>query len=375
LQGRILAEMSRNRVGIQGFEEDPFKGRVAQWTNEEAADRYGQTLKAVSGIADMKTTKETNASRRRTFLEYQEFLAKNPFGVTVGTATPEDVAAFIHLEWLPNHSGNCKTVLPQTGQPVASASAVRGVVKDISKSYTLLGFEGASNPARSKLVKSYRDGYGNLLHQQGVKVQRAKVFSEAKLNALVDYLTSKLAESEGMDKCLLAMDRAAVLYLWETLARGKECGAVRQDQIDADEGTVYPGWTKTIRHEPSARIELEVPGEGSRMSFLAAAGDLVRILIDHGHDVGETGYLFRAQTRNRNGFENGPITSSALRKRIQKRLQEAGLFDGETLHSFCRLAVQHAATELKFDVRKLVDLGGWKTYSSFRLYVEEIWKR
>jgi integrase len=249
------------------------------------------------------------------------------------------------------------------------------VVKDISKSYTLLGFEGASNPARSELVKSYRDGYGNLLHQQGVKVQRAKVFSEAKLNALVSYLTTKLSESEGMEKCVLAMDKAAVLYLWETLARGKECGAVRQDQIDTEEGTVYPGWMKTVRHEPSARIELSVPGAAERMPFLESASELVKILADHGHEIGETGFLFRAQTRNRAGFLNKPITSSALRKRIQKRLQEAGLFKGETLHSFRRSAVQHAAIELKYDVKKLMDLGGWKTYSSFKLYVEEIWKR
>jgi integrase len=305
-----------------------------------------------------KMTKETNDSRKRTFSEYQEFLAKNPFGGTAATASPQDVAAFIHSEWLSNHSGNCRTVLPQTGQPVASASAVRGFVKDISKSYTLLGFEGASNPARSKLVKSYRDGYGNLLHQQGVKVQRAKVFSKAKLNAFVSYLTSKLLQSEGMEKCIVAMDRAAVLYLWETLARGKECGAVRQDQIDADEGTVYPGWTKTIRHKPSARIELSVPGATKRMTFLELASELVKILADNGLGVGELGFLFRAQTRSRNGFSNEPITSSALRKRIQKRLQEAGLYEGETLHSFCRSAVQHAAIELKYDVKKLMDLGG-----------------
>jgi integrase len=111
------------------------------------------------------------------------------------------------------------------------------------------------------------------------------------------------------------------------------------------------------------------------MTFLEAASELVRILADHGHDVGETGYLFRALTRNRSGFMNKPITFSALRKRIQKRLQEAGLFEGETLHSFRRSAVQHAAIELKYDVKKLMDLGGWKTYSSFRLYVEETWKR
>lgn len=266
-------------------------------------------------------------------------------------------------------------MLPQTGQSVASASAVRGVVKDISKSYTLLGFEGPSNPARSELVKSYRDGYGNLLHQQGVKVQRAKVFSESKLNALVEYLTEKLSTSEGMERCVVAIDRAAVLYLWETLARGKECGAVRQDQIDKEEGTVYPEWTKTIRHEPSARIELATPGAAGRMTFLEAASELIRIMSDEGHDVGENGHLFRAQTRNRNGFMNEPITSSALRKQVQKRLQDAGLFEGETLHSFCRSAVQHAAIELKYNVKKLMDLGGWKIYSSFRLYVEEIWKR
>jgi hypothetical protein len=166
----------------------------------------------------MKTTKETNDSRKRTFGEFQEFLAKDPFGVSVATASPKDVAAFIHSEWLPNHSGSCRTILPQTGQPVASASAVRGVVKDISKSYTLLGFDGAKT--RSELMKSYRDGDGNLLHHQGVKVQRAKVFSESKLDVLVAYLTSKLLASEGIEKCVVAMDRAAVLYLWETLACG-----------------------------------------------------------------------------------------------------------------------------------------------------------
>jgi hypothetical protein len=108
--------------------KNPFEDKVPKWTKTETAARYVQTLQAVGAIADLKTTKETNDSRKRTFSEYQEFLAKNPYGVTVATASPEDVAAFIHSERLPNHSGNCRTVLPQTGQPVASASAVRGVV-------------------------------------------------------------------------------------------------------------------------------------------------------------------------------------------------------------------------------------------------------
>jgi hypothetical protein len=111
---------------------------------------------------------------------------------------------------------------------------------------------------------------------------------------------------------------------------------------------VYPGWTKTIRQEPSARIELAAPEAGGRITFLQSASELVKVLSSNGVEIFETGFLFRALNRSRNGFEEKPITSSALRKRIQKRLQEAGLFEGETLHSFRRSAVQHAAIELKY---------------------------
>jgi hypothetical protein len=144
-------------LDARGLRRNPHEG-IPKWTKEETVACYGQSLQAIGKIADLKTTKETNDSRKRTFDEYQRFLAQNPFDITLGTASPEDVAAFIHSDWIPNHSGSCRTILPQTGQPVASASAVRGVVKDISKSYRLLGYEGESNPARSELVKSYRDG-------------------------------------------------------------------------------------------------------------------------------------------------------------------------------------------------------------------------
>lgn len=76
---------------------------------------------------------------------------------------------------------------------MVSASAVRGVVKDrkidLSKTYSLLGYEGSANPAWGELVKSYRDGYGNMLHEQGVRPKRAKVCQQGKLDSLVQHLT------------------------------------------------------------------------------------------------------------------------------------------------------------------------------------------
>jgi hypothetical protein len=67
-----------------------------------------------------------------------------------------------------------------------------------------------------------------LLHQEGVKVKRSKVFSEENLNGLVTHLTLRVGDSEGIDKSVAAMDWAAVFYLREMLARDKKCGKIRQ---------------------------------------------------------------------------------------------------------------------------------------------------
>jgi integrase len=279
-------------------------------------------------------------------------------------------------DWLPRHSGNCRTVLPATGQTVASASAVKGVVKDLSKTYTLLGFEGNKNPAKSEVVKSFRDGYAKLLQDEGVRVQRAKVFTEQKLDALLAYLAEQLGRTpEGIERCTLLMDQAAVLYLWESLARGKECGNLSRRQTELEERAAYPGPSKTVRQEPSARIPLADPGASSRLTFVEAAAQLVKGFAMIGKSIVEEGFLFRSQNRQRTGFLPGPISSDSLRKRVQKRLKEAGLFEGETLHSFRRSAVRHAAVKLNYNVKQLMELGRWKSYSAFKVYVEEVWQR
>jgi integrase len=101
----------------------------------------------------------------------------------------------------------------------------------------------------------------------------------------------------------------------------------------------------------------------------------VKELEASGQPVGENGYLFRSLNRGRSAFVDAPMTSNTLRKRLQKRLKEAGLFDGEIVHSFRRSAGQHAAVNLNYNVKQLMELGRWKSYSAFRVYAEEIWRR
>lgn len=165
------------------------------------------------------------------------------------------------------------------------------------------------------------------------------------------------------------MDRATVLYLWKSWAKGKECGELEFRQIDREEEVVLPGWSKTVHSEPSGRFELAKGGR--EMTFLEGSGELLAEMERQKIGLGR-GFLFRKLNRSRNGFEDEPLKSPALKKRVQQHLEKAQLFEGETLHSFRRSAVQHAADIEGYDVEKLMKRGRWKSYSAFRVYIEEI---
>jgi hypothetical protein len=238
-------------------------------TPSETQAFYDQTVKSFGEIAKKSVNEANNNSRKRTFAEFQAFLSQNAYGVTVGTATVADVGAFLVEDWIPNHSAGCWTKLPSIGQAVPSVLAVNSVVKHLSKSYSLLGFEGQSSPAKAEVVKAFRTGYEKALHEEGVKVQRAKVFIETKLDALLAYLARRVSESTpGLDLCNLLMDQTVVLYRWESLARGKECGELQFRQVEFEEKVAYPGWSKTVRKEPSARIFLATANPERRLTFL-----------------------------------------------------------------------------------------------------------
>jgi hypothetical protein len=104
---------------------------------------------------------------------------------------------------------------------------------------------------------------------------------------------------------------------------------------------------------------------------LRSAAALVGEMEKGGH-ASSRGFLFRPLNRQRTGFEESALSAGALRKRIQQHMKDAKVFDGETLYSFRRSAVQNAASIEGYDVARLMELGRWKSYAAFRVYVEEI---
>jgi hypothetical protein len=71
--------------------------------------------------------------------------------------------------------------------------------------------------------------------------------------------------AEGIDKCILAKDRTAVLYLYKTLARGRKSDEIRQDHIDVAEA-----W--------GGEPEMESPGSSQPGEFTAASCTIGRWL-------------------------------------------------------------------------------------------------
>jgi integrase len=341
---------------------------IDERSERESEELYRTALTEAARMASFSVSKGFEESRQKTFGEFEAFLGSIGHGLSSEHASDLDVIAFVQGHWLPVHKENCRTRMGEGGEKVASASAVKGVIQQISKSYSILGRSDEENPAKQESVRSYCEGYRCWLREQGVREKRAKVFKEEKVEDLIAYLEGKAEKSEGLRKCLLRMDIAAVDYLWESWARGKECGELSVREIDFKEGVSEPGWSKTVRKEQSATINMTGPGRGR---FLESAGKLIVEMEKAGQPIG-MGNLFRPMNRRRDGFEEGALSANALRKRVQQHLKDAGLFEGETLHSFRRSAVQGAAEMEGFNVSKLMALGRWKSYAAFRLYVEEI---
>lgn len=343
--------------GVEGSRN----GGGSRWDDEQVRRFYAESLQSAAGIANRGVNEGFEDSRKRTWGEFEEFCGH--VGIDCDSAADVDVLAFVHGFWLPRHVGACRT-FGADGEKVASASAIKAVLAHLGKSFSILGKRPEENPVQTESVRSYREGYRNWLHDRGVREKRAKVFPESKVNDLLQWLQDQVKQKAGLEKCCALTDLTIVTYLWESWCRGKECGELEARQVRFETGIVEAGWSKTVRSEPSA----EIPVSGS---FLEAAARLIGVCEEEGQPIGN-GFLFRPLNSRKDGFKNEAMKTGTMRRRVQQRLKDAGLFNGETLHSFRRSAVQHAAEIEGYDVQRLMAGGRWASYAAFQVYVEEI---
>jgi hypothetical protein len=137
-------------------------------------------LKEAEEIANRSVGKGYEESRKKTWAEFEAFTQKVERGLTIETVRGIDVVTFVHGEWIPNYTKNCRTTIGLAEEKVPSALAIKGIIGHLTKSYAMMGRKDAENPAKEESVTSYRDGYRNSLHDRGVREKRAKIMKEEK---------------------------------------------------------------------------------------------------------------------------------------------------------------------------------------------------
>lgn len=85
-----------------------------RWTEVETDKFYRAVLKDAGEIANRSVGKGYEESRRKTWAEFESFIQKVGNGVIVESARGIDIVAFVHGEWINNHT---KTAGPLLGQP------------------------------------------------------------------------------------------------------------------------------------------------------------------------------------------------------------------------------------------------------------------
>jgi hypothetical protein len=84
---------------------------------------------------------------------------------------------------------------------------------------------------------------------------------------------------------------------------------------------------------------------------------------------GVTDLLFRPLAPDQRGFKDAALCSASLAARVRLHLQAAGLFAGETVHSFRRGALQ-AAEAAGGEVAALLGLGQLRSLATLARYLD-----
>lgn len=332
-----------------GYKRKTYLSRefATQSVNLEAIDIRLQELRLTS----MKSA----YSKQKTSLksELERFLLSLPGEKSLCTATPIDICRF--LAWK-DKDGKTKIHEIQCAfrdqkQGCACKCPIRlsfntvdsyiGKLRAIFKSMGRLGdwdhALGLGNPAASLPVKEYLKAVTAEQLQARITPKQATPLFVNKLLLLSRFLERKMKDAKLSPTSLyiMARDQAFFKTLFFSGDRGNDLGVVLTEEIvrfPQDDGFLFNHvWGKTLRDGSSNIFGIRRHPNPSLCpikaieTYFAIATEL-RINLT-------PGYLFRP-TNVQGHVVNNPFRSSTAESRLRVYLREAGLDEGETLHSF-----------------------------------------
>jgi hypothetical protein len=327
----------------------------------------------------------TVALRALVATELHHHLALLPpaLGLSIHTMQPFDCMVFVDAVWLRRHG---HTVL-DTGETSPAASSLRGFATALEHLFSVHGRSGEwgltapyNNPCLSTLVADYLRGLGRHVRAHGPRPVAAYPLSIFKLTVLIDQLDfdrQRMVQESGVTHgpstyarvryVLKERDAVLFLYLYASMQRGGEGAAIGLGNLSFP-GSPYPSLVlgdarlltaDFIRvHPPRLKTSLGGPPPPSTYMDIPRADDARYCFMRRLHLFMATcslmgvpltapaGPLFRPMgVLSRTTLSEESLTTSALLATLVKALKAAGIYEGESTHSFRRGASQNAKDE------------------------------
>lgn len=333
---------------------------------------------------------ESKYDKQKTQLEGQlsQFLASFPSPKSLTSTTPQDLCKFlvwkdsfgktqVHILGCP-HQGlkgmfDCGCPFRLAAGTVDSLiGKLRSIFKGKGMCDDWQEKFGFGNPAASLLVKRYLKLVKEEQAIASITPKQDTPMFVDKLARLSDHLDSKIDNARKNPTLLfiLARDQAYFKTLLFSGDRPGDLTQVKTNEIlrfPNDDGLLFNHtWGKTLRGDKSNLFGIrrcpnsKVCAVTSIENFISQSR---RLQVDLTH-----GFLFRSTSRSGEVL-NAPVSSEAMGNRLKTYLNELGINEGETAHSFR----SGAAITLALTGSKLADVMthiGWEREHTAQYYMQ-----
>ena len=331
-------------------------------THESHHAMYQASLAAAAEMDSHSVAASTLHKRHVVFKDFVAFLDLAPPGPnkrTVFNCIPEDVLAYFHAQWLPNHLGSETS----SGHIMAAPSSLESAVYTLSTCLQQLGrvkpWDDAStsgNPISMQRITKWLLGYKKQAASQGFPSTGAKELTPGKISALLTHLHRQLLEPSPLHRHIAARDAFAFSFLWVTWCRGITAGQFTAADIQQPDGKpALPLLYPTLMLTPGSTLKITPQ---RLKTCVAANNEPVFITMQPatcqaqypvywlhqrlstaaicGSSITATGYIVRKLATSHQTISPIPATTSCLAKRLTGHLKAIHSYEGESMHSFRR---------------------------------------
>lgn len=310
-----------------------------------------------------KTLKQRHQNAR----ELADWLHSTNTGRTLHTCLPEDVMVYLTTHWLPNHAGSTTN----THAKIAAPSSLAGVRSSLSTEFEQLGRNGdwnadtlKGNPMLSNQLRRLTKGY-TAAKSQGYEPQAAEPIYSGKVETLLRHLLHQQQQSTGVDKLLLIRDGLTISMLWQSCFRGFNVGGLRLSNIKTPTNSpaipfiipeltlqagaqlyLYPDVTKNRKGgHCTVTLSCDIMCFTTWLQLATAAHEEAKQPI--------TNYIMRPLHKGTKTFAEKPMTSSAIWARFTLHLKNAGIYNGESVHSTRRGKMIESSTQHQASIEEV----------------------